>query len=395
MAIDYGVSERDRPTVGILSKRVTGNVDRPFGAPTGFFEECSTAAEALQMNLIVFDAGDLDPNTSCISGSRFELGQWSDSALSGIPDIIYDRAPLFDSLYSSLVDQVRSRFTDSGIPFINPVAFLRFAGDKLESYKQLRSAGFRVPETAACSQTTLELMFERSCHFFLKPRNGSNGAGIIAVQKTSSNQIQLRYQQCLFTVRTLAQLVRTASLITRNRLFDESVYLVQQGVSSELPHRRRYPQFDLRAIVQKNSTAAWQVTGIVARVAARRFATTNLSTGARAEEPEPVLERVFGRKTTTRILANVEIICLSLCSELDRKICRFGELGIDIIIDESANVVVLEINAKPGRASFRRIGLSEDVSEKSRRRYRDIRRCSIANPIQYAYVLATSVRASQ
>ncbi|MBT5872457.1 MAG: YheC/YheD family protein [Candidatus Latescibacteria bacterium] len=394
MAGDNVMAGRERFTLGILSKRIPGNADRPFGSPTGFFEECSAAAEALHMNLIVFDAGDIDMNTSCISASRFEFGRWSDSVPSGIPDIIYDRAPLFDPAYSPLADQVRSRFTKSGIPFVNPTAFLRFAGDKLETYKQLRSAGIRVPETAACSPASLELMFERSGQFFLKPRNGSNGAGIIEVQRTSGNQIQLRYQACLFTVNTMAQLVRTASVITRNRLFEKGVYLVQQGISSELPHRRRYPQFDLRAIVQKNSIQAWEVTGIVARVAARGSATTNLSTGARAEEPEPVLERVYGRKTTEGILSDIEIICISLCSYLDQKVCRFGELGVDIIIDENANSVVLEVNAKPGRASFKRIAFSEDVSEETRKRYRDIRLRSVSIPIHYAHALAASRWAS-
>lgn len=377
-------------TVGILSRRTPVDPDRLFGSPTTFFSECCLAAEHLGLRAVVFEAEDLDPHSDIVRAAAFSDGQWCERKPVPFPDVVYDRAPVCDPAYTPSANQARYRLIDVGVPFVNPVELLQLAADKMATCRCLARYGVRLPATSLVDSGTLADYLDRFDHLFLKPVHGSNGIGIIEIQRTVHTGYILRYETGRYRLQTVRQIEQTVKDLTGNPGSQEGVYLVQQGISMQPPGERRFPRFDLRIIMQKDEHRVWGMTGIVARVSQSDVPTTNLSTGARAEVVEPVLDALYGPVTRQASLASITSMCSSICHNLDRDVCLFGELGIDIVTDADGQPWVIEINAKPGRSVFKRIAYSEDVSEEERQRFLHIRRQSVAMPFRYARILMPS-----
>ncbi|MEE2708111.1 MAG: YheC/YheD family protein [Gemmatimonadota bacterium] len=378
-----------RATVGILSRRTPGDPNRLFGLPTSYFAECTEAAESVGMRAVVFEADDVDPLNDTVTAAAWSDGRWHERVHMAMPDVIYDRGPMFDPFYTPSLNRTRTRLMDAGIPFINPLELLRFCSDKMRAHRYLSGRGIPIPDTTFADHCSIQTYLDRYDNLFLKPVSGSNGDGIIEVGRASRDMFLLRYKLSRFSVRSVQHLIRTASFLTGNPVTGENTYLVQQGISPELPGARRYHRFDIRAIMQKDEHHEWDLTGIVARVGQTDAPTTNLSTGARAELAEPILDTVYGTSQRQAILSSIRHICLKVCRGLEETVGTFGELGIDIIPDVSGRPRVIEINAKPGRASFKRIAYSEDVTEADRQRFLDIRQRSVSMPFRYAATLVS------
>ena len=378
-----------RATVGILSRRTPNDPSRLFGLPTSYFSECAEAADSLGIRAVVFEADDVDPVNDTVTAATWNEGRWHERVQMAMPDVIYDRGPMFDPTYTPSLNRVRTRLMGAGIPFINPLELLRFASDKMGSHSYLSGCGIPLPDTTFADNCSIQTYLDRYDHLFLKPVNGSNGDGILEIGRAARNKFLLRYKLSRFSVRSVQHLIRAASFLTGNPVNCENTYLIQQGISPELPGARCSHRFDIRAIMQKDEHREWDLTGIVARVGQTDAPTTNLSTGARAELVEPVLDAVYGTSQRQAILSSIRNICLKVCRELEKTVGAFGELGIDIIPDVSGRPKVIEINAKPGRASFKRIAHSEDVPEADRQRYLEIRQRSVSRPFRYASTLVS------
>jgi hypothetical protein len=136
--------------------------------------------------------------------------------------------------------------------------------------------------------------------------------------------------------------------------------------------------------MQQDDQKQWGMTGLVARVCQTDIPTTNLSTGARSEEAESILDAHYGVSQRQAIVDRVVHMSLSICQGLEQDLCAFGELGFDIIPDPNGEPWLIEINAKPGRNVFKRIAHSEDVSDQVRTRFKRIRRQAVTMPFRYA-----------
>ena len=143
--------------------------------------------------------------------------------------------------------------------------------------------------------------------------------------------------------------------------------------------------------MQQDDLKQWGMTGLVARVCQTDIPTTNLSTGARSEEAESIIDAHYGVSRRQTIVEDVARMSLSICQSLEQDICAFGELGLDIIPDQNGVPWLIEINAKPGRNVFKRIANSQDVTDQVRDRFRSIRQQAVAMPFRYAKGLIRSL----
>ena len=377
-----------RFTVGIFTRRVPDEQDRPFGPPTGFFEECCEAAAALDLRAVVFDAVDVDDAQGTVSPATVVDGRWVECGPEPWPAVIYDRAPVLDPVGAPAADRARELFDRAGIPFVNPGSFVRLAVDKLEMHRHLAGAGLVLPHTEILDAYALRAFLARYDHVYVKPRVGSLGTGVMEIVRSAEGRQVIRTLDATFETRGAGPAMDRIMALTAGARGEPMGCLVQQGISAEPPSERRFPRFDLRLLMQKNERSRWDLTGLAARVGQTSGPTTNLSNGARSEEAEPVLDALYGRPLRKEILRRAEEASFTACRLLDAELGPIGEVGLDIVPDAAGLPWIIEVNARPGRNVFRRIARSEDVPASARQRYGAIRRRSVARPFEYARSLA-------
>lgn len=379
---------KTKHTVGILTRRAPDEQGRPFGLPTGFFEECCEAAAALDLRAVVFDAADVDAAQETVSAATVLDGRWIECGPEPWPAVIYDRAPMLDPAGSPAADRARDLFDRAGIPFVNPLSFVRLAVDKLEMHRRLAGAGLAVPHTEILDAYALRAFLARYGHVYVKPRVGSLGTGVMEIVRSAEGRQIIRTLDATYETRGAGPAMDRIMALTAGARGETPGCLVQQGISAEPPGERRFPRFDLRLLMQKNGLARWDLTGLAARVGQTSGPTTNLSNGARSEEAEPVLDGLYGWPLRKEILRRAEEASFAACRLLDAELGPIGEVGLDIVPDTAGLPWIIEINARPGRNVFRRIARSEDVPASARQRYGAIRRRSVARPFEYAKALA-------
>ena len=373
--------------MGILTRRAPDDQGRPFGPPTGFFEECCEAATALDLRAVVFDAADVDGTEGTVSGATVMDGRWVECGREPWPAVIYDRAPVLDPAGARAADRVRDLFDRSGIPFVNPGSFVRSAVDKLEMHRRLADDGLALPHTEMLDAHTLRAFLARYDHVYIKPRVGSLGTGVMETVRSAVGRQVIRTLNATYETRGAGPAMDRIMALTAGARAESMGCLVQQGISAEPAGERRFPRFDLRLIMQKNGQFLWRLTGLAARVSQTSGPTTNLSNGARSEEAESVLDELYGQSLGKEILRRAEEASLAACRKLDTALGPIGEVGLDIVPDTAGLPWIIEINARPGRNVFRRIALSADVPAAARQRYGVIRRRSVVRPFEYAKAL--------
>ncbi|MCY3771165.1 MAG: YheC/YheD family protein [Gemmatimonadetes bacterium] len=374
-------------TVGILTRRAPDERGRPFGPPTGFFEECCQAAAELNLRTVVFDAADVDSGEGTVEPATVVDGRWVECGREPFPTVIYDRAPVLDPAGSPAADRARGLFDRSGIPFVNPRSFIRLAVDKLETCRSLAAGAVAVPHTECLDERALRHFLVRYDHVYIKPRAGSRGTGVMEIVRGGGGRHVIRTLAATYEIWG-ARPARDRVMELAGRFREESRgFLVQQGISSEPADNRRFPRFDLRLLMQKTGQARWILTGLAARVSQTAGPTANLSNGARSEEAEPVLDAVYGRPLRKEILRRAAEASFAACGILESEFGPIGEVGLDIVPDAAGTPWIIEINARPGRNVFKRIAHSADVPAPARLRYGAIRRRAVARPFEYAKTL--------
>ncbi|WP_462413421.1 YheC/YheD family endospore coat-associated protein [Neobacillus sp. Marseille-QA0830] len=169
---------------------------------------------------------------------------------------------------------------------------------------------------------------------YLKPQDGSLGYGIYKVEKKQSNY-EITFangQRQIAKERGLKQFC--------DHVMESEDYLVQEAAKST--YNRRV--VDFRVIMQKNGTNEWQCTGILGRYGQPRIIITN-------DAPihvsgEEALQTVFNLEPNEAAEKLEELIqiCKKVCLQLEDKFGVYGDLGLDVILDENLNAWVLEAN---------------------------------------------------
>lgn len=321
---------------------------RPFGACTAFAERLSELGRSLGVQVIGFGPADLAPARAEIPASIFipGAGWWLDRM--PLPDVCCLRCTRPDGLAAQ-------RYLRSmGVPSINSGSL-----DKWESYTLLQQnpvLGGILPETRLLTgPEVLEEMVGRYGCAYLKPVRGSIGRGIARFTPAGPGELVC---ECLPSgekgVRRRSvdrtRLARwLSSYPSRRRM------IVQQGLPLAVFDGR---VADVRALVQKDGTGRWQITGMGVRVGAPGLFTANLSTGGQALRPEALLSRIHpgDPRAQQRLAQQLAGLSLRICHAVEAATGSLGELGIDLGIDRSGRVWYIEQNSQPGRTIFARLG---------------------------------------
>ncbi|MDR6226654.1 YheC/YheD family endospore coat-associated protein [Desmospora profundinema] len=356
----------ERTLLGIItckSKRTP-----PFQEIT-FFKHLTQEGARLGLALIVFSPMDINWDHRKVSAWRWhpKNDNWL-REIHPLPSLIYDRCYYTDSrqymLYKPYVERL---IKDSNVHLLG-----RPLSGKWSTYQLLKphsSIRPHLPPTSTLlSAEDLELALNRHGSILIKPNGGSHGRGVIAVipqgGRYHARGRTLRNHPVDVTLQTKKSAIGWIQRITAN-----TRYIIQPYLS--LVTADGYP-FDIRILVQKNGSGTWETTGSAVRTGKVHSLTSNLHGGGKAERTFPFLQRQFSDDTTAQIMKTIEKLAADVPTQIENEHGRLVELGLDLGVDRTGRVWLLEVNSKPGRTVFLLTGEREQY------------RRSVLLPVEYA-----------
>ena len=367
--VSNGQEIRLGPMVGIMIE-ILGGPNRPYDGQTGFIKQLLKRGQEIGEICFAFSPHSIDWQHQVVTGYTYGKGGWTKRSYP-FPDVVYPRERSYS--YSRLMLSLRKRFDELGVKFINPTMAGKWLTYQIISHHSRLAV--HLPDTRLLTSfSVVDSMINKYQAVYLKPIIGSKGNNIIRVSRNSRKRnYQYQYQKnqksARGTAQTLGQLRRALHGVMGRR-----EYLAQQPINL-LAFQGHIT--DVRAIVQKNHTGRWDITGMACRVGAQGSITSNISSGGRGSKLSTVLDRHFSEKEQRdQIEQDLSLIALESARIIENNIGMAGEMGIDLGIDTSGKIWFIEANLRPARQIFNLIDEQQ------------MRQQSIINPLLYSRYLA-------
>ncbi|MGC4378031.1 YheC/YheD family protein [Fictibacillus sp. Mic-4] len=312
-----------------------------FGNLTDYCKELALYCKKHCIFLYVFSLEDI--GSDFINGYVNEHEQWVQKPLP-FPDVVHNRIPTrsAENAQKSLLFFQRCR--DESIPFFNDHFLNKWeVYEKLSPYEELKPY---LPETVLLEdKATLEFLLAKHECLFLKPIHGSQGRKIFRVKKTNE-WYELDYSTLNGEQRH--QFSSYSSLVQnlKNRIQKRN-FIIQQGL--ELLTYDGRP-FDFRILCHRNDKGEWQVTSAVARVSEKEKFISNLARGGEQKKIDEVLARCMDVTKARQLLRFIYELSIETVTLLSREMDGlYGELGVDLALDQNMEPWILEVNSKPSK----------------------------------------------
>ncbi|MBB6733792.1 YheC/YheD family protein [Cohnella zeiphila] len=202
-----------------------------------------------------------------------------------------------------------------------------------------------VPRTEKLNERVLGSMLRRYGMIYIKPIAGSLGVGVMKVERIGA---QVRIHAGTRKTRHASSREAYRWILRHKR---KGTYLAQKGIRT-LRHRGR--PVDFRVVVQRNydKGRAWEITGMLARVAHPRKAVTNASQGGRIHPVPRLLAGTVGRSAAGTLLRRFRGLARTTAGAFGRAFPAMNELGLDIAVDRKLRCWILEVNTRPDLRPF-------------------------------------------
>ncbi|CAM2969734.1 YheC/YheD family protein [Paenibacillus sediminis] len=337
------------PLISVLISRDYPDMpEKPFGSITMFCKELVIACQKQGAYVYFFTPEHVETTTNRVNGWIYNgsNGSWQQLTMP-IANVVNNRLTSRKlENKPSVQDFLREVKLSHGTYIFNE-KFLD-KNEVFDALKQDPAVRRYLPESYLLRNfNVLKLMCEKYPVVFLKPVTGSLGKGIIRI----SRQIDSGYE----TLSTTINGTRRQQYLNLPKLFagmkgkmKTTRYQIQQGLNLiDIGSR----PVDFRALVQKNKFGKWQVTSIVARIANSNHFVSNL---ARGGSLSPVKDAVAKSNLYQPFKANagsqLRKAALDIAKKIDETInSHFGELGIDLAMDTTGRIWLLEVNSKPSK----------------------------------------------
>ncbi|QHT60117.1 YheC/YheD family protein [Paenibacillus lycopersici] len=335
------------PLIGVLiSRDDPERKERPFGSITMFCKELVDACQAQGAHVYFFTPLHLKGNFNTVEGWVYADGGWRKTYLPS-PDVVNNRLtsrklenrPNVQEFIQEV--KLRHKSTVFNEKFLDkPEVFEALAKDPaLTKY---------LPESHVLKNfPMLKSMCGRYHTVFLKPVRGSLGKGIIRITKLDADAYSAQYATVGGTRRHyFSSLLKLYGSISGK--MKTVRYQIQQGLNLiDIMGR----PVDFRALVQKNETGKWVLTSIVARTAGSHHFVSNLARGGTLSTVREAVGRSnLSGANSHEAPGKLQRAALDIAHGVDTFIpAHFGELGIDLALDTSGRVWLLEVNSKPSK----------------------------------------------
>lgn len=164
-----------------------------------------------------------------------------------------------------------------------------------------------------------------------------------------------------------------AAVFTLIQRYKKRKYLIQQAIPASFEGR----PVDFRVILQKDGSQKWTCSGIIAKIG--RLGRINTNNASTLEPGREALQRIFGLTPEQALEKEKEIIgiCTEACQIIEDAYGYYGDVGIDVMVDDNLKVWVLEINKSHQHEMAKRLKKDPDMYQRV-----------VTRPLEYARVLA-------
>jgi hypothetical protein len=334
------------PVIGVLETPRT--LLRLLQNKDCFYETQHIKASILEGCLCYYFSNEnINFEEETVEGITFSpaLNKWQ-SFLFPLPNVVYDVGIFLTDELKPIGKKIRGELRNlPSIKFINNKNGLGKweLYEKLSKYKNIKHY---LPETIIYTKKDdIRLMISKYNLIFLKSFHGSKGEEVLSIEQLD-NGIKLNYydgyEEKLKEL-VLNNIEELDSII--DEFFGEEDFVIQQGI-----RLLKYEgcKFDLRILLQKNEKGIWQSSYIQCRIAKKNINITNTSAGGMSliyEKAYPILcnsNYIDSVPDSTKLTE----AAFKIAGYIEREFGLFGELGMDIAIDTSGNIWLLEANAK-------------------------------------------------
>lgn len=351
-----------KPVIGILAFRVGATFNE-----ASYLRALINEGRKLGATVFLFAHRDVINERSVKGFSPSEDGTGWKSAIYPRPDAVIDRCRRPTPDAKGFRQRTRYLFVNS--KFTN-----KWSITKLFS-KEQRVRNW-IPQTKSFSRENLSSMLKKFAAIYLKPGNGTGGRSVVKIAKRSygyellgrTNGQKKRHER----FSSFDALYRYCSRWSENEKIRDGMFMVQQGLDLELLPGK---VVDMRLLIQKNGEGKWEVTGEGMRIGGTNSPTSNLHGGGKAATAESILYRRFGPKKGNDIIQKSRSMAHTIVSVVEKHFGRMMEIGLDIGVDVNGDIWLIEVNPKPGRDIFKKIGSKQ------------LYKTSVQRPIQYAMYL--------
>jgi glutathione synthase/RimK-type ligase-like ATP-grasp enzyme len=334
------------PVIGILVPYIFPHQpERLFGGITSWCREVVEACRRQGAFVYFFTPGGIAAQGNQLEGWTY-AGGWRKGSFP-IPDIIHNR---LTSRKFENKSNVQKLFKESKEKHGTEIFNEKYL-DKTEVFaalKKLPSLLRYLPESHAfMGMETLKAMATKYRILFMKPIRGSLGKGIIRIQRLPGGGFACHFSEQTGTRRVIsATLSHVYSLLSPR--FKAQKFQIQQGLPIATAARR---PVDFRALVQKGVTGKWELTSLMGRIAGPHHFVSNLAKGGAITPARTAINRAnipISRKGIA--IKELQKAALLIANGVDATIeSHFGELGIDLAVDRTGRVWLLEVNSKPSK----------------------------------------------
>lgn len=330
-------------TLGVLVGKL--NKERPLEAQRKFAQELIEEGRRRGMLVYLFTRADVAANYKDVQGITYD-GQWVKRSCPP-PDVVYNRLLSRQAERHTSVQNLFRVFKRLHNTRIFNSAYL----DKHDVFAQItriRAVRVHVPETVTVrSLAQIEAMCARHASVFVKPTRGSLGRGILRVTRLADGQYRL--DRTARGNQSLSQTYDSLSACMQaiRPLVARATYIAQRGIALLHDHGR---PVDFRTLVYASGPGrSWQVTSAVARIGAADQFVSNAARGGKVVSASAYLRRnhrYLPHGTYRRLHQVATRIAQATASAMPG---IYIELGIDLAIDRSGKIWLLEVNAKPAK----------------------------------------------
>lgn len=316
-----------------------------------YFQRLSREGQKLGVQVEVFTPDDVEGDNAVRTLTYdFGLGKWIRNRTS-FPPIIYDRCRYKAAANYQMLKAFRNRHAQ--LTYLSkPLANKWSMHQTLSENESIRPY---LPATVRYSsvQELLKVLKKHKL-IYIKPKNGTGGRGILRIEQLGSDLYLLQGRNQHRTIIAPFRATEKQLAIKLHTLKLSPDYVVQQGIQLTLRDGRVH---DYRLLIQKNGRGEWEVTGCAGRIGPHRSITSNLHGGGSAVTQDKLLAyRFSSEEKMDAIKKEMNSFAYKLAEYLESKFGKLCELGMDIAVDPKGNVWLLEVNPKPSREVFRKIG---------------------------------------
>lgn len=319
------------PVVGIL---ISGRTEELGPRSLRGYLKYAASYQQVRGLVLLFTVDGMDDREKKVQGFAYnpETNSWEKGTYA-FPSAVFCRRRTGSKLqkrFSSLIEE----------RFFNSLIFDKWEmWERLSQYEDVRSY---LPDTGLAAQKNeVKRFIDKYRTVFLKPMAGMQGSGVYRLEQQQSSYI-FQYERSGQSMHSTAHNWEDAYAFMKDEMRIRS-YLVQQEIDLIRIDER---VVDFRVILQKSKHGTWYVQGSIARHGRGNSVVSNISKGGNAEKAWKTLMTVYDQNAhiAFRKLKEMEELAVTACESLEMTGMHLGNIGMDIGLDRSGKLWIIEIN---------------------------------------------------